>query len=83
MGDATRPTMDVDLLGFGDTSAEALKHIFVALCEVDRQHRSRPATVIFVLGARDVRILRQQLRGLFDPTHAARDHHGNGISYLR
>ena len=35
MGDATRPTKDVDLLGFGDTSAEALKHIFVALCEVE------------------------------------------------
>ena len=35
MGHATRPTKDVDLLGFGDTSAEALKHIFVALCEVE------------------------------------------------
>ncbi len=35
MGDATRPTKDVDLLGFGDTSAEALNKIFVALCEVE------------------------------------------------
>ncbi len=35
MGEATRPTKDVDLLGFGDTSDEALKQIFVALCEVE------------------------------------------------
>jgi len=35
MGDAIRPTKDVDLLGFGDTSAEALKRIFLALCEVE------------------------------------------------
>ena len=35
MGDATRPTRDIDLLGFGDTSAEALNKIFVALCEVE------------------------------------------------
>ncbi len=35
MGDATRPTKDVDLLVFGDTSAEALSKIFVALCEVE------------------------------------------------
>ncbi len=34
LGEAIRPTKDVDLLGFGDTSAEALKRIFVALCEV-------------------------------------------------
>ncbi|MEO5741125.1 MAG: nucleotidyl transferase AbiEii/AbiGii toxin family protein [Vicinamibacterales bacterium] len=35
MGDATRPTKDVDLLGLGDTSAEALNKIFVALCKVE------------------------------------------------
>jgi hypothetical protein len=35
LGDAIRPTKDVDLLGFGDTSADALTRIFVALCEVD------------------------------------------------
>jgi predicted nucleotidyltransferase component of viral defense system len=29
-----RPTKDVDLLGFGDTSAEALKRVFVELCAV-------------------------------------------------
>ena len=34
LGEAIRPTKDVDLLGFGDTSAEALKGIFVALCEL-------------------------------------------------
>ena len=30
-----RPTKDVDLLGFGDTSAEALKRVFVALCAIE------------------------------------------------
>ena len=35
MGDATRPTKDLDLLGFGDTSAEALNKIFVVLCEIE------------------------------------------------
>ncbi len=35
LGEPIRPTKDVDLLGFGDTSAEALKRIFVALCTVD------------------------------------------------
>ena len=34
LGETIRPTKDVDLLGFGDTSAEALKRIFVTLCEV-------------------------------------------------
>jgi predicted nucleotidyltransferase component of viral defense system len=34
LGEAIRPTKDVDLLGVGDTSADALKRIFVALCEV-------------------------------------------------
>lgn len=35
LGEAIRPTKDVDLLGFGDTSAEALKRIFAALCHID------------------------------------------------
>lgn len=35
LGDGIRPTKDIDLLGFGDTSADALKRIFVALCDVD------------------------------------------------
>ena len=35
LGDAVRPTKDIDLLGFGDTSADALNSIFVALCVVD------------------------------------------------
>lgn len=35
MGDAIRPTKDIDLLGFGDTSAEGLQRIFVGLCEVE------------------------------------------------
>ncbi len=35
LGDAIRPTKDIDLLGFGDTSADALKSIFVAVCAVD------------------------------------------------
>ena len=30
-----RPTKDVDLLGFGDTSAEALKRVFVSLCATE------------------------------------------------
>src|SRR4029077_9253735 len=32
LGEAIRPTKDIDLLGLGDTSAEALKRIFIALC---------------------------------------------------
>lgn len=35
MGDAIRPTKDIDLLGFGDTSAEGLQRVFVAICEVE------------------------------------------------
>ncbi len=34
-GEPIRPTKDVDLLGFGDTSAEALKRVFVELCAID------------------------------------------------
>ena len=33
-GDAIRPTKDVDLLGFGDMSADALRHIFADVCRV-------------------------------------------------
>lgn len=35
LGEATRPTKDVDLLGLGDTSAEALEGVFMTLCAVD------------------------------------------------
>jgi predicted nucleotidyltransferase component of viral defense system len=35
LGDAIRPTKDVDLLGSGDTSAAELKRIFRALCHID------------------------------------------------
>jgi predicted nucleotidyltransferase component of viral defense system len=35
LGEPIRPTKDVDLLGFGDTSADALRHVFMALCAVD------------------------------------------------
>ena len=35
LAEPIRPTKDVDLLGFGDTSAEALKRVFVALCAVE------------------------------------------------
>ena len=35
LGEAIRPTKDVDLLGFGDTSADALKRVFMSLCAVD------------------------------------------------
>lgn len=35
LGEAIRPTKDVDLLGFGDTSVEALKRIFTGLCHID------------------------------------------------
>ena len=34
LGETIRPTKDVDLLGFGDTSAEALKRVFVELCRL-------------------------------------------------
>ena len=32
LGEQIRPTKDIDLLGFGDTSAEALERVFVSLC---------------------------------------------------
>jgi hypothetical protein len=35
LGEPIRPTKDVDLLGFGDTSADALMRIFVALCAIE------------------------------------------------
>lgn len=35
LGEAIRPTKDVDLLGFGDTSAAGLGRVFVALCAID------------------------------------------------
>lgn len=35
MGDAIRPTKDIDLLGFGDASAAELRRIFTATCEVE------------------------------------------------
>jgi len=34
-GEPIRSTKDVDLLGFGDTSAEALKVVFVELCAIE------------------------------------------------
>ena len=33
LGEKIRPTKDIDLLGFGDTSAEELKRVFTALCK--------------------------------------------------
>ena len=33
LGQAGRMTRDLDLLGFGDLSADALRHIFAAICE--------------------------------------------------
>ena len=35
LGEAIRPTKDVDLLGFGDTSADGLAHVFEALCAME------------------------------------------------
>jgi predicted nucleotidyltransferase component of viral defense system len=35
LGEPIRPTKDVDLLGFGDTSAEALKLLFMELCTIE------------------------------------------------
>ena len=35
LAEPIRPTKDVDLLGFGDTSAEALNRVFVELCAVE------------------------------------------------
>jgi len=35
LGEPIRPTKDVDLLGFGDTSAEALKRVFVSVCAAE------------------------------------------------
>jgi hypothetical protein len=35
LGEPIRPTKDVDLLGLGDTSADALKRVFVELCAIE------------------------------------------------
>ena len=35
LGEPIRPTKDIDLLGFGDTSAEALKRVFMSLCDIE------------------------------------------------
>jgi hypothetical protein len=35
LGERIRPTKDIDLLGFGDTSAESLKRTFVQLCAIE------------------------------------------------
>jgi hypothetical protein len=35
LGEPIRPTKDVDLLAFGDTSADAPKSVFMSLCSVD------------------------------------------------
>jgi predicted nucleotidyltransferase component of viral defense system len=35
IGEPIRPTKDVDLLGFGDASAEALERLFVNLCAIE------------------------------------------------
>jgi predicted nucleotidyltransferase component of viral defense system len=35
LGETIRPTKDIDLLGFGDTSAEALQRVFVSLCAIE------------------------------------------------
>jgi hypothetical protein len=35
LGEPIRPTKDIDLLGFGDTSARALKRVFVQLCAIE------------------------------------------------
>jgi hypothetical protein len=35
LGEGIRPTKDLDLLGFGDTSEEALKRVFESLCAID------------------------------------------------
>jgi predicted nucleotidyltransferase component of viral defense system len=35
LGEPIRPTKDVDLLGVGDTSADALKRVFVQLCAIE------------------------------------------------
>jgi predicted nucleotidyltransferase component of viral defense system len=35
LGEPIRPTKDIDLLGTGDTSAEALRNVFVRLCAIE------------------------------------------------
>lgn len=35
LGEPIRPTKDIDLLGFGDTSAEALRSVFAVLCAIE------------------------------------------------
>lgn len=35
LGETIRPTKDIDLLGFGDTSAEALKRVFASVCAIE------------------------------------------------
>ena len=35
LGEPIRPTKDIDLLGFGDTSAQALRSVFAMLCAIE------------------------------------------------
>jgi hypothetical protein len=49
MGDASRPTKDIDLLGFGDTPAEGLQRIFVAICENQRARLQGPTSALLSL----------------------------------
>ena len=35
LGDAVRPTKDIDLLGFGDMSAQLLERLFTEICRLD------------------------------------------------
>jgi hypothetical protein len=55
LGEQIRPTKDVDLLGFGDTSADALRLVFVALCAVE----SPDDGLIFLPDSVHVRAIRE------------------------
>lgn len=56
LGEPIRPTKDVDLLGFGDTSAEALKRVFVSLCAIEAAEDG----LVFLVESVEVEAIREE-----------------------
>ena len=55
LGEPIRPTKDIDLLGFGDTSAEALRSVFASLCAIEAPEDG----LTFVPGSIEVEPIRE------------------------
>lgn len=54
--EATRPTRDIDLLGFGDTSAAEMRRIFTGVCQVDAPEDG----LTFIADSVGVDVIREQ-----------------------